>query len=403
MTRVLLVVWGFQTMGGMEKHVCALALGLKRAGIQVTVLSETPLPRRNRYGLELRARGIPVIAPPRRLWLLNALHLWLCRALAGKRKASQLIHGESLLSRSLKRNISTSIGTDSGLLIHVHGCRLGQTWLLDWARSRGVAAMYTEHVAIAECGGPLTHDGPRLALSAGVISCVSDHSRKSLSPLLPAGTPIAVTGHIVTAAPLVPETPRPEALRLLCPARLEAQKGVDVLLRAFAIVAPRHPMLRLTIAGGGQLRQKLIALARQLRIGDRTTFAGPLSSVAMDKALRETDVVVLPSRSEGLPLALLEAMAAAKPVIATMAGGIPEMITDNENGLLVRTGEPSEIADALERLIPNAPLRLRLGAAAHRTFTNSIHHERLVIPAMLAHYRRAQAQVHAAAPTVLVS
>ncbi len=386
MNRVLLVVWGFDRFGGMERHVTELAMGLRRVGVEVLVFSETPVRRSNLYARQLRAATIPLFAAPWLVWIANGLHLatrW------PRSRRDGLIHGGGLLSRSLVRALQrVSRGSD---VVHIHGCRLGQTWLLDWARARGMASVYTEHVAIADNGGPLTPAGPRQVLSAGVIACVSEHSSLSLAAVLPEPRPIAVTGHNVSSLTAsCRHAAAPDRFEILCPARLETYKGVDVLLRAFAVVVARHPEAHLTIAGDGRLRSELRKLARRLGIQGSVNFAGTLPPSRMAAALCAADAVVLPSRSEGLPLALLEAMALGKPVVATRAGGMPEMIRCLENGLLVPIGEPSAMAEALGALARDPELRMRLGAAARQTFERGRHREARVIPQMLDIYRRAE-------------
>jgi teichuronic acid biosynthesis glycosyltransferase TuaC len=385
--RVLLVVWGFEPFGGMEQHVLQLACALRRAGVEVAVLSEMPVARSNFYARRLHAEGISLFAAPLWAWIANGLHIALRPSQAGK---DQLIHGGGLLSRWLRGALDRLAG--QGDLIHIHGCRLGQTWLVDWARRRGVASVYTEHVAIDEHGGPLTAQGPRLAREVGVLACVSEHSRESLQALFAQPRPIAITGHIIAAPPLSRSAPAIETSRfeILCAARLETHKGIDVLLRAFVLVVARRPDAHLTLAGSGALAAELKQLAGELGVAPSVTFAGALPPDRMADALNRADAVALASRSEGLPLALLEAMAAAKPVVVTRAGGMPEVIRDDENGLLAPTDDPDALAEALSRLACDAQLRARLGAAAQLSFRQSRHHEGHVIPEILDLYRQAE-------------
>ncbi len=387
MKRVVLVVWGFETFGGMERHVCELARGLQRAGVDVTVVSEMPVRHSNAYAQELRAGGISLLDAPRSIWIANAARIAVQFPRSG---VAGLIHGGGPLSQWLKGTLDRLEAERPLDLIHVHGCRLGQTWLMDWARERGVATVYTEHVTITENGGPLTPDGPRLALEAGILACVSEHSRQSLASLLPEPRPIAITGHIIgEQEPVSSQTDGNPLFEFLCPARLEMHKGIDVLLRAYALIPGKAPDVRLTIVGSGRDRDDLMKLARDLEIDTSTRFPGALTPERMSVAMRGAGAMVLSSRSESLPLSLLEAMACGKPVVATRAGGIPEVISDGKNGLLVDPGDPLQLAKALGAILGDAKLRGRLGRAARRTFENSRHHEKRVIPEMLALYRQA--------------
>jgi glycosyltransferase involved in cell wall biosynthesis len=139
-------------------------------------------------------------------------------------------------------------------------------------------------------------------------------------------------------------------------ALLERRKAVDVLLEASAQVATAH---RLVIYGDGPLRAELERLAD--RFGAPAEFRGFVRDV--QARLEELDLFVLPSRGENLPIAILEAMAAAVPVVATRVGGVPELVVDGETGLLVEPERPAELAAAIERVLTDAELRLRLGRA----------------------------------------
>lgn len=127
--------------------------------------------------------------------------------------------------------------------------------------------------------------------------------------------------------------------------RLHPVKGHDVLLRAFAIVLARVPDARLAIFGDGNFRKALEDLAVELQIAHAVSFAGQAGAEDVRAAMRQASCFVLPSRSEGLPLALLEAMAAGLPVVATRVGGVPEVI-DGNMAALVPPEDPAALADA---------------------------------------------------------
>jgi len=146
----------------------------------------------------------------------------------------------------------------------------------------------------------------------------------------------------------------------LTTARLDAQKGLDVLLRAARSVNGA----RFVIVGSGPERARLEAEAATLGLGGRVVFLGQRDDVPA--LLAASDAFVLPSRFEGTPLALLEAMAVGKPVIASAIPGTDEVVVDGESGLLVSSGDSSGLASALRRIVDAAELRTRLGAAARR-------------------------------------
>jgi glycosyltransferase involved in cell wall biosynthesis len=141
-------------------------------------------------------------------------------------------------------------------------------------------------------------------------------------------------------------------------ARLDRQKGLDVLLRAL----PLLPDVELEIVGDGPERERLMALARETGVAERVDFAG-WSDSARDR-LGHWDVFVLPSRFEGLPLAILDAMLAELPVVATDVGSIGEAVLDGETGLLVPPEDPRALAAAVHRVLADRELAARLGRDA---------------------------------------
>ncbi len=150
-------------------------------------------------------------------------------------------------------------------------------------------------------------------------------------------------------------------------ARLDHQKGLDVLLHAL----PALPGVDVEIVGDGPEREALMALARENGVAERVTFAG-WSEQARDW-LGRWDAFVLPSRFEGLPLAILDAMLAELPVVATDVGSVSEAVQDGVTGLLVRPDDPQALAAALRRVLDDPELARGLGhrarAAALERFT----------------------------------
>jgi glycosyltransferase involved in cell wall biosynthesis len=144
----------------------------------------------------------------------------------------------------------------------------------------------------------------------------------------------------------------------LTAARLAPQKGLDVLLRA----AVHVPDAQFVVAGDGPERPRLEAEAEQLGILDRFRFLGLRDDVP--ELLAASDVFVLPSLFEGSSLAVLEAMAAGKPVVTSAIGGTDELVDDGESGLLVPPGDAGALALALNRVLAQPELRAKLGATA---------------------------------------
>jgi glycosyltransferase involved in cell wall biosynthesis len=144
-------------------------------------------------------------------------------------------------------------------------------------------------------------------------------------------------------------------------------KGAFDLIRAFANLCPADQQrAELVLAGNGDLdlANQLIA---DLGMTDKITILDWLNPEQRDELLASADVFILPSFNEGLPMSMLEAMAWGLPVIVTPVGGIPEVISDQENGLLVEPGNLDQIMHAMQALTNDESLRLQLGAAARHT------------------------------------
>ncbi|MEV8595692.1 glycosyltransferase [Streptomyces sp. NPDC052012] len=165
--------------------------------------------------------------------------------------------------------------------------------------------------------------------------------------------------------------------------RSSAWKGVDVLVRAFAQLAPDLPEARLKLVGDGDALPDLLALAGQLGIGDRVTATGALSGDALAEAVRTAAVLSLPSltEAESFGMTLVEGMACATPVVGSAVGGIPHVVDDGETGFLVPPGDPAALAAACAKLLTDGDLADRMGAAGRRTAE-----ERYAWPALTDRY-----------------
>jgi len=145
--------------------------------------------------------------------------------------------------------------------------------------------------------------------------------------------------------------------------RLSAEKDVQNLIRAMALVVNEEPQFQLQVAGDGACMASLIALAHALRLTDHVQFLGPVADVAA--VLAGASMFVLPSLTEGISLTLLEAMSQGLPAVATRVGGTPEVVEDGTTGLLVPAGSPGELGQAMLQVY-RQPHRARLmGLAAH--------------------------------------
>ena len=146
--------------------------------------------------------------------------------------------------------------------------------------------------------------------------------------------------------------------------RLSPEKGHRYFIEAMNAVSAEHKDVRAVLVGEGQERAALTRSVREAGLEDRVYFAGYREDVS--PWYRACDVVVMPSLREGMPLAALEAMAFAKPVIASNVGGIPEVVLDGVTGLLVHPADPSALAGAISGMLKDPALMERLGRAGRQ-------------------------------------
>jgi sugar transferase (PEP-CTERM/EpsH1 system associated) len=163
-------------------------------------------------------------------------------------------------------------------------------------------------------------------------------------------------------------------------ARFQETKDLPTLVRAFAQLAQKTPA-KLLLVGDGQERAALESLARDLNIPSLVSITGLRHDVP--RFLRAMDVFALPSLSEGLPGAVLEAMGAALPVVATNVGTLPELVTEGENGFLVNVKEPAAMAERLSRLALNRERARQFGQVGRRRVARDFS-----LPAMLQRYEQ---------------
>lgn len=149
---------------------------------------------------------------------------------------------------------------------------------------------------------------------------------------------------------------------LVCVARLSREKGHAGLLAATKRLVEAGHAVRLNLVGDGPEAADLRSLAERLGLGDHVAFAGQLDERSTLEAIAAADILVLPSLMEGLPVVLMEAMALAKPVVASHVAGIPELVSP-DNGVLFRPADWEHLGASIEDLVADPLLRRRLGQA----------------------------------------
>ncbi len=152
--------------------------------------------------------------------------------------------------------------------------------------------------------------------------------------------------------------------RILFAGTVVPGKGLHLLLQALSQLVPSVPQAHLHVAGRLDDRRYMKYLRRLLaerQLNDRVSFLGPLDGSRMQEEYSECALLVLPSLNETAPVAVMEAMAAARPVVATRVGGVPDLIEDGVTGLLVRPGDTSGLSECMGRLLCDSSLRTRIG------------------------------------------
>ncbi|MEA2626530.1 MAG: hypothetical protein QOD06_2575 [Candidatus Binatota bacterium] len=196
--------------------------------------------------------------------------------------------------------------------------------------------------------------------AARVVVVSREMERAAVKSGIPAGILRVVLNACLTApdaATTVPSNGGDPVVAVL--GRLSPEKGIDLALDVHRVVLGRVPGARLAIAGEGPERDALARRAERLGITASVDWLGYRDDVA--EVYRSARVVLMPSRSEGLPNVALEAMAHGVPVVATAVGGVPEVVTDGRSGFVAPSGDVAALAEAVLRLLEAPDLRRRLG------------------------------------------
>ncbi len=375
MARVTLVVNGFDSAS--ETFLVSLVEGLRRHGHEVTVhgLLEGRTSTRPGPG---RSSGLPALASPRGVLAavafvlrhpgltgrltLRALRRWGpgTRALRAVLQAAPVVATDPEVVHVSFSPIAVELDDALGLLDPgtsvVVSCR-GSGELVRPTLVPGAAAALGEalgHVTAVHVVADAVGDVVR---SLGVpdervhlIRPAVDVERFSPRP---GGRTAAVDGPPVVVSV----------------GRLHWVKDQATLVRAFAEVRRHHPQARLVLVGDGPEREALVFLVDQLGLGDSIELTGSVPPDRVREQLETATVAVCSSRSEGTSNAVLEAMALGVPVVSTRAGGMPEVLVDGQNSLLCPVGDPGSLSTAIDRVLSDPDLALRLGRAGRETVT----------------------------------
>jgi glycosyltransferase involved in cell wall biosynthesis len=341
-------------LGGVERYVERLAEELARAGATVEVVT-SDLDRDEPFTRgRFPAPSGPVSVRRHRAYL-----------------AASAPHGTGIVIPGMLRE---ALRSDVDV-VHAHAFGHFPLWVGQLARAlRGPRLVVTPH-SDPGSGTPLAGPWSRfvartairgadrtVALSRLEASWLTGLGvRPERIRVIPAGIDLA------EFASLPPRKPHSEGPVVLFVGRLDlAQKGLGSLVRAMALL-PRDLEARLRVVGadwGG--RGPTISLARSLGISDRVETTGAVSRSALLAEYASADLFVLPSLFDSFPVVVIEAMAAALPVVATRVGGVPEEVEDGRSGLLVPPGDPPALAEAIRIVLSDPALRARFAAEGSR-------------------------------------
>ncbi len=315
-----------------------LALGLKEIGLDVGFASlfSDPLPS---LAEPLSRSGIPT-------WFLGKSLGW-------------DIHASARLSSCIRR-----FQPD---IIHTHRYALSYLLpLIDAARRRGThRIVHTVHNLAQHEVGPLGRALHRLAFAAGAIPvAIARQVQESIETLYGLDDVPLIHNGVPTMPHLLAQSNATKHVVLGCVARFDPQKNLGLLLEAFDVAACSDPRLSLVLVGDGPLLPEAQRWIERRGLANRIALLGYRTDA--QELIRSFDIFLLTSKWEGHPLAVLEAMANNKPVIATRVGGVTDIVVDGETGILVPSGDRDAIVRAVLGLAADSATRVRMGNAGRR-------------------------------------
>jgi glycosyltransferase involved in cell wall biosynthesis len=357
LSKISYLITRSDTVGGAHVHLLDLAFRAQADGHTVEVL----VGGNGLYAELLRDRGLTVVnlrylvrpIKPH----LDALAVLECWS-AFRRFKPDIVHLHSTKAGLVGRVSAKLAGLP--VVFTAHG----------WAFTEGIPERSRNFAAFLEkCAARLS----------SAIICVSEYDRQ-LALRMGVGNAMLLT-RIHNGVPEVSAEHRSipsriGGLRIICVARLDAQKDHPLLLDALAMIEDLPWVLELI--GDGPLTQEVRQKTLDLGLADRVEFSGLCDDVS--SRLARSDVFVLASGWEGLPLSILEAMRAGLPVVASDVGGVSESVTDEVTGFLIPKGDKTTLANRLMRLLSDAALRRKMGlagrAAYEREFSFEVMYQR---------------------------
>jgi len=337
----VLYIHGFTRLGGAERALLRLADAIRQTGVEPLVLwpkSDRGFPWLRSRGI--RVAGIKVPVGTHRLSLL-VFPLMLARVLRFVAPAKiDLVHVNNYRSVHFGRMVSR--WTKVPLVCHVRELITPKKMRQYRLRASDALIAVSGAVAHALIGGGMPADRVTTIRSGiPLIGTLREGEGQAVRDGLGILQDDPVVGIVAHVLP---------------------HKGFDDLVRALALIQKKHPRVRCLVVGEAPRKRylrELLDLAERLSVRDRLVLVGFQDEVA--PLLNAMDLFILPSHTEGLPITILEAMAAGRPVVATSVGGIPEVVRDGETGILIHSRDPEGLAEAVIRLLEAPRLARAMG------------------------------------------
>jgi len=416
-----------QDFGGLEEYAATLAIGLKRQGQDVSVLSTTWVPRKNQYVCRLIENGVTYVQVPK--WLsrpasnwdtkqqLLKIILWLAIPLIFLMAVGLVVikythwqeawvsaHGwlrgqiqYRFIAENRYRPLTRMLLNWWNIrwhpeLFHLQGYTTTLHFAIEWAYQHKIPVVYEEHQT-PDARFDWWKDSHESINKANRVVAVSETSADALRDVCKVTQPIFVRNPllpdpIAAGWEKIKQPPHAnEALEISTVARLVPPKGLNYLLDTIAIVKKYHPLIQFKVYGDGSQRSELLTYAHELGLNGNEIFVGQFTTrQELNDIMAKTDIFVMSSILEGQPLSVVEAMAFGCPVVTTSVGGIPELIQDGVNGLLCPPRDPECLAKKITTLIEDPTLRIKLGKAARNSYERGPYQPAAVCTEFIALY-----------------
>ena len=428
--RICMVTFSLEEFGGLEEFAKNLAIGLHQKGHQISVLSTAWVPSDNQYLRSFKENNIRYTQLPK----------WISLPASYRPTKDKILSILLLLSipfilllgipvsifrrRSFFKSVTSAHNWLRGqyrrfmlpdwrkpfsiLLLswwkfywkpdvyHLHGYTSNLLFVIDWAHRRNLPVVYQEHQT-PDAQFDWWKDFKTTINKANIVVGVSEISAAALREVCGVTIPIKVIYYLVPdpmdgtgKSSISYNRSNKDYLKVSTFARLYVTKGLTYLLDAIAKIKQQHPDTQFSVYGEGPLREELLKYASQLGLDGAKIFVGAFTSRdELPAIMANTDIYVMSSILEGLPVSIIEAMSYGLPIVATPVGGIPEAIQNGVNGLLCEPGNAECLAKKITCLIEDPELREKLGAAARNSYEHGPFHPSAVCDQFIAAYHEA--------------